>query len=206
MKTYNSRLKINGIIQILMFIVFVAIDQVTKYVITCVFPNPNPSEDIVVIDGILEFTYIRNYGASFGIFQNKTVFFYIITILVLLIIIFFWVRINRKLSGYYAVSAAEPEKFKKRTANGMIFLNYVLSALGAGAVGNFIDRIRFGYVVDFIDLKILKIPSFSGGFHWDSFPIFNVADIFVTFSAVALLIYLIFIYKEDENFSLFAKK
>lgn len=87
----------------------------------------------------------------------------------------------------------------------MIYLGYILCALAAGALGNFIDRVRLGYVVDFIDVLIFKTPSFDGGFHLESFPIFNVADIFVTVSAVLLLIFII-VFKEDKNFSLFKNK
>ena len=200
------KLKINSVIQIIVLFFIIFLDQISKYFITVIFPEPNPSEDIVVIDGILEFTYIRNSGASFGIFQNRMILFYVITIAVLIIVAFFWISVYRNLSGYYKFCETNPSLYKSRTDNGMIFANYILAALAGGATGNFIDRIRLGYVVDFIDLLILKTPSFKGGFHWESFPIFNIADIFVTFSAVLLLIFIIFIYKEDENFSLFRKK
>lgn len=202
----RNRLKLHLIIQIVIFAFAVFTDQLTKLVITKIFPEPDPSEDIVVIRGLLEFTYIRNSGASFGIFQNKMVLFYIITIIVLAAIIFFMAVIYKKLSDYYTMCRLTVGKYRRRTPRGMIFLCYVLSVLAGGAVGNFIDRIRLGYVVDFIDLLILKIPSFSGGFHWESFPIFNLADVYVTFSAIVLFVYLLFIYKEDENLSLFKKK
>ena len=206
MKISTDKLKFHLSLQIILFLFAAGLDQVSKLMITTVFPEPDPSEDIVVIKGLLEFTYIRNYGASFGIFQNRLVFFYIITIAVFIVIIFFMIRIYVFLRNYYYFCNLNPGKYSRRTDRGMIFAGYILCALAAGATGNFIDRIRLGYVVDFIDLLILKIPSFSGGFHWESFPIFNVADILVTFSAVLLFIYIIFIYKEDENFKLLKKK
>ena len=206
MKDRLSRLKFHTSMQIILFAFIVACDQISKLIITTIFPEPDPAEDIVAIKGILEFTYIRNTGASFGIFKGKMVFFYIITVIVLAAVITVMVRIFKALKNYYLLCEKNPEYFKKRTNSGMIFAGYVLCALAGGAVGNFIDRIRLGYVVDFIDLLIFKIPSFSGGFHLESFPIFNIADIAVTFSAVLLFIYLLFIYKEDENLTLFKKK
>ena len=201
-----SRLKFHTAMQIILFIFIVSADQISKLIITTIFPEPDPSEDIVVIKGILEFTYIRNTGASFGIFKGKMMFFYILTVIVLLAVIVIIVRIFAGLKNYYHTCEENPGTFKKRTNRGMIYTGYLLCALAGGAVGNFIDRLRLGYVVDFIDLLILKTPSFSGGFHFESFPIFNIADIAVTFSAVLLFIYLLFIHKEDENLLIFKKK
>lgn len=201
-----SKLKMHTALQIILFIFGVLLDQFSKLLITTIFPEPDPSENIVVIKGVLEFTYIRNSGASFGIFQGKMMMFYIITVFVLAAVIIIMIRIYRSLKKYYSLCADDPSIYKKRTNNGMLFTGYILAALAAGAVGNFIDRIRLGYVVDFISLLILKTPSFSGGFHWESFPIFNVADLFVTFSAVLLFVYLLFIYKEDKNLQIFRSK
>lgn len=66
------------------------------------------------------------------------------------------------------------------------FIFVVLSLLVAGAAGNFIDRITRNYVVDFFY------------FEWINFPIFNVADIYVTCSIILLLIFFLFFYKEDD--------
>ena len=65
-------------------------------------------------------------------------------------------------------------------------LHMLLTMIAAGAVGNMIDRIRYDYVVDFIYLVIIN------------FPIFNVADIYVTVSTFVLVILILFIYKEDD--------
>ena len=65
-------------------------------------------------------------------------------------------------------------------------LRIVLTILAAGAIGNFIDRITAGYVVDFIYFEIIN------------FPIFNVADIYVCISVIILMYLLIFHYKEEE--------
>ena len=201
-----NKLKMHTSLQIILFVFGIFFDQFSKLLITTVFPEPDPSENIVVIKGILEFTYIRNSGASFGILQGKMIMFYIITVFVLAVIIIAMIKIYISLKNYYLFCGNNPEVYKKKTNNGMIFTGYVLAALAAGAAGNFIDRVRLGYVVDFISLLILKTPSFSGGFHWESFPIFNIADILVTFSAVILFVYFIFFYKDDENLHIFGKK
>jgi signal peptidase II len=66
--------------------------------------------------------------------------------------------------------------------------------LASGAIGNLIDRIRFQYVVDFIYIRLIN------------FPIFNFADICVSVSAVLLVVFFIFIYKDDKNFPIFSSK
>ena len=74
-------------------------------------------------------------------------------------------------------------------------LHVLLSFIAAGAIGNMIDRIRFDYVVDFIYIVLIN------------FPIFNVADMYVSFATVILVILLLFVYKEsDLNFISFKQK
>ena len=74
-------------------------------------------------------------------------------------------------------------------------LHVLLSLIAAGAIGNMIDRIRYDYVVDFIYFVLIN------------FPIFNVADIYVSVSTVILIILLLFYYKEkDLNFISFKQK
>lgn len=76
-----------------------------------------------------------------------------------------------------------------------IKLHVFLTLIAAGAIGNMVDRIRFDYVVDFIYFKLIN------------FPIFNVADIYVTCCTFALIILLLFVYKEDDlDFINFKKK
>ena len=65
-------------------------------------------------------------------------------------------------------------------------MHLLLSLIAAGAIGNMIDRIRFDYVVDFIYFVLIN------------FPIFNVADIYVTVSTVVLVFLLLFVYKEND--------
>lgn len=88
---------------------------------------------------------------------------------------------------YILVKTPEERKYVK--------LHVFLTFIAAGAIGNMIDRIRVDYVVDFIYFKIIN------------FPIFNVADIYVTCCTFALIILLLFIYKEEDlDFINFKKK
>lgn len=70
-------------------------------------------------------------------------------------------------------------------------LRICIAAITAGAVGNMIDRVRLQYVIDFLYFK------------WIDFPIFNVADIYVTVATIALILLVLFYYKEDEVEQLF---
>ena len=145
------------------FILLIALDRLTKQWAV----NNLMSGDITVWDGVLDFHYLENRGAAWGLFQNAFWLFYIITAVAVVIMGYFYAKIP----------------FQKR----YFFLRFLLVMLCAGAVGNFIDRAWIHYVIDFIYLKII------------SFPVFNVADIYVTVSVLLLVISLLFVYSKDEN-------
>lgn len=89
--------------------------------------------------------------------------------------------------GYVLLKTPENKKYR--------ILHLLLSLIAAGAIGNMIDRIRLNYVVDFIYFSLIN------------FPIFNVADMYVTISTAALVILLLFVYKENDlNFISFKQK
>ncbi len=124
------------------FTFILVIDQVTKYLaIERLMGNP----PIVVINNFFQLNYVENYGAAFGILQNKQLFFIIITVVIIAGIIIF-MKSNKKLSKV---------------------MNISLALILSGAVGNLIDRIRLGYVIDFVDIKF-------GNFY--DYPVFNIAD------------------------------
>ena len=129
----------------------IVLDQITKALTVSVLKV----HDIVVIPGVLTLTYVENRGAAFGIFQNKKIFFFLITAVMIAV---FAYRILRMLCVTYT----------------------------AGALGNLIDRIFRGYVVD----MIYFVPI--------NFPVFNVADCYITVSTVILLIALFFCYQDDD--------
>ncbi len=114
------------------------------------------NDTIPVIDGIFHITYIHNYGAAFSILQGKQGLLLIVT--------------GIAMAGI-AVYMIVAQKKKELTPMGM----WALALILGGGLGNFFDRVRFGYVVDFFDFRI-----------W---PIFNVADIAVCCGCGLLVFY-----------------
>ncbi len=155
----------------LMALVFVVLDQWSK---AWMVANLKGKENIVWIPGVFELEYLENAGAAFSSFMGKQGFLVTVTVIVVVFALIEFVRI--------------PDT--KRYAGLMVAFSLLIS----GAVGNLIDRIRQGYVVDFFYF----VPI--------NFPRFNVADICVTV-AVPLFILLFFcIYKEEETQFLFTFK
>lgn len=150
--------------------VLVCLDQWTK-ALAVAHLKGQPA--IPVISGILELRYSENRGAAFGLLQDGRIFFLIVTVIVLAFM------------GWYFQRIPEKKRF--------LPVKILLPIIAAGAVGNLIDRLMNGFVVDFIYLSVIN------------FPIFNVADIFVSWSAVLLIILLIFKYKEEDYKELFRK-
>ncbi|TCW37320.1 signal peptidase II [Thermohydrogenium kirishiense] len=136
-------------------IVFIAIiiDQMSKYFAVKYL---KPIGSFPIINNIFHFTYVENRGAAFGILQNRTLFFIIITVIVGTILIYSIVKIP-----------------------GSTFYKFTLSMILGGAIGNLIDRVRLGYVVDFIDFKFF--PA-----------VFNLADSMIVVGAFLLCYILIF--------------
>ena len=173
------------IIQILLLIVLIIADRVTKILAS---DNLSGNKDITIIENSIYLHYLENNGAAFGIFQNSLWLFYLFTIFILLILVVLFILITVRLNSYVFL---ENGSSGTATVKKMTFLKYILIILGAGAVGNLIDRIVTGYVIDFIYLKFID------------FPVFNLADIYVTVSSVLIIVFFIFIYKEDNNFHIF---
>ncbi|MBQ3226363.1 MAG: signal peptidase II [Clostridia bacterium] len=139
------------------------LDQLSKWL---VLETLTKVDTQALIEGVLHFTYCENRGAAFGILENQIWFFIVITVLVLFGV------------GYYMVRYRPTSKW----------LNGSLLLLTGGALGNFVDRIFRGYVIDFIDFRLID------------FAIFNVADCFVVVGACMLAIYMIFSeYKKEKN-------
>lgn len=145
-------------------IVLILVDQLTKYMIV---KSMEIGESISIIGDILKITSHRNYGAAWGMLQNQMMFFYIITVIVLIALCYFY--------------------FKEAADN--LLMQSGLMLIFAGAIGNFIDRLFRGNVVDFIDTKIINYD----------FPIFNVADSCLTIGVFILLYELLFNQKEEKQ-------
>lgn len=145
-------MKKKNILIILSIFLLVIFDQISKIFISSYVLKYN---DIKIIPNFLNLTYIKNYGAAFGILEGKRVFFIIITILVLFYLIY--------------------ELFKNKDKYCLISLVLIIS----GIIGNFIDRVVLGYVRDFISFKIFD-PVFNLA---DSFIVIGVI-IFIIFSII----------------------
>lgn len=141
------------------------IDQWTKYLAVLHLKN---QESIVLIPGVFQLQYLENHGAAFGILQGQQWIFFLMTIVYLVAAVWIYLRIP-KTKKYFP-------------------LHMIAVVLTAGALGNFIDRISQGYVVDFFCFSLID------------FPIFNVADIYVVLSFIGLAICILFVYK-DEDFA-----
>lgn len=136
-------------------LLLVVIDQLTK-IITEIWLKPIGSLDL--IGGFIGFSYVRNTGAAFGVLQNGAVALSVITAIVLIVILYFL------LSG----------KIKSKIEY------FALLLIASGGIGNIIDRIFRGYVVDFLEFKFI------------SFPVFNFADCLITTGSAIFIIYLIY--------------
>ena len=138
--------------------ILIIIDQAIKWISRTKLTK---FESYPVIDGFFHFTYVENRGAAFGMLQNKTWFFVLITLVVV---------------GYMIYFTNKNKNIDKK-------LTFVLSIITAGAIGNLIDRIWLGFVVDMFDFRGI----------WQF--VFNFADICVVVGGI-LLIFLIIKDKE----------
>lgn len=141
--------------------VLIVVDQLTKWGIV---QNFELYEEQVLIPGWFSLFYIQNTGAAWGIFAGRMWFFYIITAVVVLYLIYTFhkSKIQHKLAGWSFA--------------------FIL----AGAIGNFIDRLMNGYVVDMFRFDFIN------------FPIFNVADVCLVIGVGLMIIYVLF-FEEDET-------
>lgn len=140
--------------------VIVIVDQVTKYLTIANIPLGGFVE---AIPGLFHLTYVRNFGAAFSSFEGQQWLFAIIFALFTAGIIYDFTK------NYLPFTKLE---------------RWLVAAIYGGGLGNMIDRLRFGYVVDMISVDFMD------------FPVFNVADCFITCGCILLLAHLIFFNKE----------
>ncbi len=144
-------------------ILMLGVDIVTKLL---AIEYLKPVSTLPIWEGVFHLTYVENRGAAFGMLQGARVFFIAITLIIIVAIFF----------------------FAKKYRNYSRCLDWSLTLVSAGAVGNLIDRIFRGFVVDFFDFCIID------------YPVFNMADVFVCAGAGLLAIFIIFFEgKNDEN-------
>ncbi|MCD8048793.1 MAG: signal peptidase II [Clostridia bacterium] len=147
---------------ILAFVVLI-LDRATKTAVDLLLQYEGKS--VSAIKGILNFTYVKNSGAAFGIMQGQRVLFTVLTLAVFVAVIWYF------------------KKFKPQS-----MLEFAAAALIlAGAAGNLADRLRFGYVRDFIDLAFMD------------FPVFNVADCAICVGAGLVVLYALLDLRKSED-------
>ncbi len=159
------------VFDVFLLIFLILSDQFFKYFAVIKLKN---QPDFNIIDGVLSLQYVENYGAAFGVLQNHKYFFIFSSIIFLGIVI----HILKKMPN--------ASKYKQ--------LHILLVIAAAGAAGNLADRLRLGYVIDFIYIVIID------------FPVFNLADIFVTFSAAIIAFQILFVYEDSDLDFLFTRK
>ena len=140
----------------------VILDQVTKWLAVI---NLKGGGSVSVIGEILHFTYVENKGAAFGMMEDSRWVFMVISVIAIGALLFYLIR------------------FKPKSPLALISL----SMIAGGGIGNMIDRVWLGYVVDFIYIKIID------------FAVFNVADSFVCVGTALLMVYILFFYKEEKK-------
>jgi len=136
-------------------ILLIIIDQVVKFVVIKNIYNSG----ITIINGVLDLTYVENTGGAFGIGNNSTVMFIIVNIFVI------------ALTTKIIIS-------KRNEISNSILIG--LGLISAGGIGNLIDRIYRGFVIDYIDINPLI-----------KYPVFNIADICVVIGCLIIMINLL---------------
>ena len=154
-----------SVVSILICIAMIVVDQVTKII---AFHHLKPVGSIEIIQSVFSLTFVENRGAAFGILQGARWFFVIMTVLVVIGLIMYYIKLPREGKVY-------------------TWLRVSLVMILAGAIGNFIDRFRQGYVIDFFHATFID------------FPVFNIADIYLVCGTILLSILTIFFVKDEKN-------
>lgn len=138
---------------IILTILVILVDFFSKYIVSKLM---TVNETINLIDNFFRITYVKNTGAAFSIFSNNTILVIIISVVVIGFLLFYI--------------------YKNKGNNKLENVSYAF-ILG-GAIGNLIDRLVYGYVIDFLDFEILSYNA----------PIFNLADTFIVIGVILFLI------------------
>ena len=141
--------------------VIIAVDQIIKFLVLNTLAI---GQTVPLIDGVFHFTYVRNFGAAFSILQNRQEFLIIVTGLVMIVILIYLLKNAKHFDSLAIIS---------------------LSMIVGGGVGNIIDRVRYGFVVDYLDFRLIH------------FPVFNFADCCIVVGAIMMLLYVFFMAKEN---------
>ena len=159
-----------NVLPIIAVIVLIILDQGTKF---WALASLKPIHNMTLVEGFMDLTFVENRGVAFGMFSGQRWFILLLTGVIAVGLVWFYVTMPKK-----------KEYFPLRVS-----LVLVLS----GAIGNIIDRLFRGYVVDFFEFTF---------FEW---PVFNVADIYVVCGVILLALMILFVVK-DEDLELKKKK
>lgn len=138
---------------IILTILVILVDFFSKYIVSKLM---TVNETINLIDNFFRITYVKNTGAAFSIFSNNTILVIIISVVIIGFLLFYI--------------------YKNKGNNKLENVSYAF-ILG-GAISNLIDRLVYGYVIDFLDFEILSYNA----------PIFNLADTFIVIGVILFLI------------------
>ena len=144
----------------LIIAILIGLDQLSKY---WALNYLQEIGSIPIIQNVFHLTYVENRGAAFGMFQNNQIIFVIVAIVA-------------SIFGLYYLHT------KKMNFIGKFGIVLIIS----GAIGNLIDRVRLGFVVDYFDFRII----------WEY--VFNVADVFVVVGTIMLCIYILFFEGKEQ--------
>ena len=143
------------ILWIMIIIASVLIDQISKLIVVLTLPL---YDSVVLIDGFFSFTHIQNRGAAWGMFSEHRWVFLVATTIAIIVLPIILYRF-RKLHVLFGTS---------------------MSLIIGGAIGNMIDRIFLGYVVDFLEFTFID------------FPVFNIADVCIVVGTALMVVYILF--------------
>ena len=155
-----------------LFIFVLILDIITKHLILTDFEL---GESVQILGDTVRLTYILNPGGAFGLSIGSNVVYLVVSLIVIAVVIYtMWRRLSHSK-----------------------IIDFSLAAVVGGAVGNLIDRLRFGAVVDFLDVDIPDIDLF--GIYMQRWPIFNVADAAVTVGMILIILALLLSRTEAEE-------
>jgi len=150
--------------QLLYYLLFIAAivgaDQLSKFLVVANIPLGG---EVPFLPGLLQLTYVQNTGAAFSSFEGQQWLFALIFLIFTVLIL--W-------------------EYRKKAMGFVPLERWCIAAIYAGGLGNMVDRIRLGYVVDMLETTFI------------SFPVFNVADCFITCGCIFLLVHLWLFHKD----------
>lgn len=171
----KNKRNLSIILAVSIFAGILLLDLLTKGLI---IPNliPKVGDTVDVIPNFINFVYVKNFGAAWGMFAGRPIFLIIISIFVLGLLIAFYIL-----------------RIRKTGEKSSVLFGISIGLIAGGCIGNLFDRIVFGYVRDFINFQFMD------------FPVFNFADIALTFGMIIILIYFVFYFSKEEGKPSFSK-